>query len=122
MYMHFSISVPMGLWMTFHIFIALFTYAFFPKIPKIGKAIPGSLAAIIATTVVEWGFVRPVTGEGTNTVEDLASVSVSLNFNVHLEPVYFNNNIIHHSYHLSIFIHFISYLITIRVLSHGQYG
>jgi len=82
------VSVPMGLWMTFHIFIALFTYAFFPKIPKVGKAIPGSLAAIIATTVVEWAFVRPITGEGTNTVEDLASVSGAFPWPVWVDEKY----------------------------------
>jgi SulP family sulfate permease len=58
-------------WMCFHIFLALFTYAYFPRLTK---AIPASLAAIIVTTIVEWALIRPV-GFQTDTVKDLASVS-----------------------------------------------
>mmetsp|Transcript_21490 Transcript_21490/g.26365 ORF Transcript_21490/g.26365 Transcript_21490/m.26365 type:complete len:660 (+) Transcript_21490:130-2109(+) len=65
------VDATMGCWMAFHIIIALFTYAFFPKLTK---AIPASLAAIIMTTIVEWALVRPV-GYKTNTVKDLASVA-----------------------------------------------
>ena len=61
----------MGGWMTFHIVIALLTYAYFPKLTK---AIPASLAAIIMTTILEWALVRPI-GYQTNTVKDLASVA-----------------------------------------------
>mmetsp|Transcript_19411 Transcript_19411/g.29076 ORF Transcript_19411/g.29076 Transcript_19411/m.29076 type:complete len:663 (+) Transcript_19411:302-2290(+) len=60
-----------GGWMTFHIIIALLTYAFFPKITN---AIPASLAAIIMTTILEWVFVRQI-GFRTSTVADLASVA-----------------------------------------------
>ncbi len=57
-------------WMVFHIIIALITYAFFPKLTK---AIPASLAAIIMTTIFEHALVRPV-GYRTNCVSDLAEV------------------------------------------------
>lgn len=60
-------------WMVFHIIIALLTYAFFPKIPTVGKMIPASLAAIIITTILEWAFVRQI-GFETNTVKDLQDV------------------------------------------------
>jgi len=60
-------------WMVFHIIIALLTYAFFPKIPVVGKMIPASLAAIIITTILEWALVRPI-GYETNTVKDLQDV------------------------------------------------
>ena len=60
-------------WMVFHIIIALVTYAFFPRVPVLGKAIPASLAAIIITTILEWGLIRPI-GYKTNTVEDLQDV------------------------------------------------
>jgi len=56
--------------MVFLIIIALLTYAFFPRLTK---AIPASLAAIIVTTIVEWGFIRPI-GYRTNTVKDLQDV------------------------------------------------
>ena len=59
--------------MVFHIIIALVTYAFFPRVPVLGKAIPASLAAIIITTILEWGLIRPI-GYKTNTVEDLQDV------------------------------------------------
>lgn len=64
------VEPTMAGWMVFHIIIALLTYAYFPKLTK---AIPASLAAIIMTTIVEWALVRPV-GYKTNTVMDLASV------------------------------------------------
>jgi len=72
------VDVDMALWMVFHIVIALATYAFFPKLTK---AIPASLASIIATTVIEWAFIRPI-GYKTNTVEDLASVAGNFPFPV----------------------------------------
>lgn len=65
------VDATMGGWMTFHIVIALLTYAYFPKLTK---AIPASLAAIIMTTILEWALVRPI-GYQTNTVKDLASVA-----------------------------------------------
>ena len=61
--------------MAFLIFWTLFTYAFFPKLTN---AIPASLAAIIVSTILEWGLIRPI-GYETTTVKDLASVSVCLN-------------------------------------------
>jgi len=61
----------MGGWMTFHIAVTLITYIVFPKITT---AIPGSLAGIIVSTIVEWALVRPI-GYETNTVADLASVA-----------------------------------------------
>jgi SulP family sulfate permease len=64
------VEPTMAGWMVFHIIIALLTYAYFPKLTK---AIPASLAAIIMTTIVEWALVRPI-GYKTNTVMDLASV------------------------------------------------
>jgi SulP family sulfate permease len=67
------VDATMGCWMTFHIIVALLTYAFFPKLTR---AIPASLAAIIMTTILEWALVRPC-GYRTNTVKDLASVSGS---------------------------------------------
>lgn len=70
-------------WMIFHIFVALLTYAFFPKLTN---AIPASLAAIIVTTILEWAFVRPI-GFETNTVKDLQDVKGSLPV-----PVYFDEN------------------------------
>lgn len=66
------VSPAMGGWMTFHIIVALVTYAVFPRITNI---IPASLAAIIMTTALEWAFVRFVFEGGTNTVADLASVA-----------------------------------------------
>ena len=68
------IDATMGGWMTFHIAITLITYALFPKLTK---AIPSSLAAIIVSTILEWAFVRPI-GYKTNTVKDLASVAVRM--------------------------------------------
>lgn len=76
------VDVTMGLWMTFHIIVALLTYAFFPKLTN---AIPASLAAIIVTTILEWVFVRQI-GFETNTVSDLASVAG--NFPV---PIWFDD-------------------------------
>lgn len=67
--------------MAFHIAAALLTYAFFPKLTN---KIPASLAAIIATTILEHTLVRWC-GFSTNTVFDLASVKGS--FPV---PVWFN--------------------------------
>lgn len=65
-------SVMIG-WMCFHIVITIVTYLLFPKITK---AVPGSLAGIIVSTVLEWALVRPL-GYHTNTVSDLASVEGS---------------------------------------------
>lgn len=65
-----------GGWMAFHIIVALLTYAFFPKIPYIGRAIPASLASIIVTTILEAALVRPI-GYETKRVSDMASVKGS---------------------------------------------
>ena len=62
------------LWMCFHIAMTLIIFIGFPKITK---AIPASLAGIIGSTILEWALVRPI-GYRTNTVEDLASVAVSI--------------------------------------------
>lgn len=64
------IDSTMALWMVFHIVVTIATYILFPKLTK---AIPASLAAIIVSTICEWIIVRPC-GFETNTVEDLASV------------------------------------------------
>lgn len=64
------VDSTMAGWMVFHIIIALLTYAYFPRLTK---AIPASLAAIIMTTILEWALIRPI-GYKTNTVMDLASV------------------------------------------------
>jgi len=71
---HDWIDPVMGGWMAFHIFATVAVYATFSKVPVIGKAIPGSLAAIIVSTALEWALVRPL-GFQTNTVKDLASVA-----------------------------------------------
>jgi len=68
----------MGGWMAFHIIVTILTYLLFPKLTK---AIPGSLAGIIMSTVLEWALIRPI-GFATNTVSDLASVEVSLNIDL----------------------------------------
>jgi len=78
------VDVTMGLWMTFHIFLALFTYAFFPRLTK---AIPASLAAIIITTIAEWALIRPI-GFETDTVKDLASVSGNFPVPVWVDSTY----------------------------------
>ena len=70
--------------MTFHIIVALLTYAFFPRLTK---AIPASLAAIIMTTILEFVLVRPI-GYRTNTVSDLASVKGSFPVPVWFDPEY----------------------------------
>lgn len=67
------VDAEMGGWMAFHIIITILTYLLFPKLTK---AIPGSLAGIIASTVLEWALIRPL-GFKTNTVSDLASVKGS---------------------------------------------
>merc|ERR1712151_813182 len=66
----------MGLWMTFQIAVTLLTYILWPQVTKRVPvlSIPGSLAAIIISTAVEWGIIRQI-GYYTNTVADLASVS-----------------------------------------------
>jgi hypothetical protein len=61
----------MLLWMIFHIIVTIAVYIYFPKLTK---HIPGSLAGIIASTILEWAVIRPL-GYETNTVEDLASVN-----------------------------------------------
>ena len=68
------VDATMGGWMAFHIAITLLTYALFPKLTK---AVPSSLAAIIVSTILEWAFVRPI-GYKSNTVKDLASVAVRI--------------------------------------------
>lgn len=60
----------MAVWMIFLVAVTLITYIVFPKFTK---AIPGSLAGIIVSTVLEWAFIRQI-GFETNTVEDIASV------------------------------------------------
>jgi len=81
----------MGLWMTFQIAVTLLVYIVWPqvtkRIPALG--IPGSLAAIIISTAVEWGFIRQI-GYYTNTVADLASVSGTFPVPVWLDPDYSN--------------------------------
>ena len=61
----------MGLWMAFHVIIAMSVTAFFPKITN---KFPSSLAGIIASTVFEWAIVRPIFDSKSNTVEDIAIV------------------------------------------------
>jgi SulP family sulfate permease len=73
--------------MAFHIAVALFTYAYFPRLTKI---IPASLAAILVTTALEWGFVRPI-GFKTNTVKDLASVAGAFPVPVWFDDQYKND-------------------------------
>lgn len=87
----YLIGVMVG-WMCFHIFIALFTYAYFPKVPKIGKAIPASLAAIIVTTIFEWGLVRQI-GYETNTVKDLQDVKGDFPIPVWLDSRYVGDSL-----------------------------
>lgn len=79
----------MGLWMAFQIAVTLLTYIVWPKITKRIPAlsIPGSLAAIIISTAVEWGFIRQI-GFHTNTVADLASVSGSFPVPVWIDSAY----------------------------------
>lgn len=60
-------------WMVFHIVVTILTYIYFPKLTK---AVPGSLAGIVVSTILEWALVRQV-GYSTNTVADLASVAGS---------------------------------------------
>jgi len=79
-----------GAWMAFQIFVTVGTYIIFPKImkcinPKLENAIPGSLAGIIVSTVVEWAFIRNI-GFRTNTVSDLAAVKGSFPI-----PVWFDS-------------------------------
>lgn len=71
-------------WMIFHIIVALMTYAYFPRLTK---AIPASLAAIIMTTILEWALVRPI-GYKTNTVMDLATVKGAFPVPVFLDERY----------------------------------
>lgn len=84
MFLSFSNAAKEGGFMAIHIVVALLTYVLFPRIPKIGKAIPASLASIIATTVLEL-ILRP-TGFRTNTVSDLATVKGSFPI-----PVWFDS-------------------------------
>lgn len=79
-----------GAWMIFQVFVTLATYIIFPKImkcinPKLENVIPGSLAGIIVSTIVEWAFIRNI-GFKTNTVSDLAAVSGSFPL-----PVWFDS-------------------------------
>ena len=70
--------------MVFHIAVAILTYAFFPRLTK---AIPASLAAIIMTTILEFALVRS-TGYRTDTVGDLGTVSGSFPVPVWFDPNY----------------------------------
>jgi len=65
-------------WMCFQIAVTLCTYMIWPKVVKLAPilSIPGSLAAIILSTAVEWAFIRQI-GFSTDTVADLASVAGS---------------------------------------------
>lgn len=74
----------MGGWMAFQIFVTLATFILFPKLTKV---IPASLAAIIMSTAVEWGFIRQI-GFRTDTVADLASVKGSFPMPVWFDTTY----------------------------------
>lgn len=74
----------MGGWMTFHIIITVATYII---VSRKTNLIPGSLAGIIVSTVLEWALVRQI-GFETNTVADLASVAGSFPVPVWVDTKY----------------------------------
>ena len=58
-------------WLTIlHVVLAFAVMLLFPRIPRIGKIIPGSFAAILIGTVMEEAFVRGAGGSSTRNVGD----------------------------------------------------
>lgn len=79
------VKTEMLLWMVFLIVVTIATYILFPK--YVTKAIPGSLAGIVVSTIFEWALIRPL-GYETNTVEDLAIVAGSFPVPVWVDTKY----------------------------------
>jgi len=79
------VETEMLLWMVFLIVVTIATYILFPK--YVTNAIPGSLAGIVVSTILEWALIRPL-GYETNTVEDLASVAGSFPVPVWVDTKY----------------------------------